>query len=104
MVAVDKVNFEDEVLKTDGLVLVDFWSQKCEPCLALTPAIHALSEKYADKAKFCTLDAGTNKRLSISQKVMGLPTVAFYRGGEKVAELNQSFTAEDVEVKLKELA
>jgi thioredoxin 1 len=103
LIEVDKSNFEDEVLKAEGLVMVDFWSPKCEPCKALMPSVHAMTKKYQDQAKFCSLDTAGNKRLAISQKVLGLPTIAFYKNGEKVAELNTDFSIEDVEAKLNEL-
>lgn len=103
MKEVDKKTFEDEVLKAEGLVVVDFWSPKCEPCKELMPYVAELAEKYDGKAKFCKLDAAANRRLSISQKVMGLPTIAFYKNGEKVAELTKDITIEDVEAKLNEL-
>ncbi len=103
MIEVDKVTFEKEVLNAEGLVMVDFWSAKCEPCLELMPSVHELAEKYQGKAKFCALDSGTNKRLAISQKVLGLPTIGFYKNGEKVAELSSDVNIEDIEAKLQEL-
>ncbi|MDD4754159.1 MAG: thioredoxin family protein [Desulfitobacteriaceae bacterium] len=103
MIEIDKKNFDDEVLKAEGLVMVDFWSPKCEPCKELLPSVHAMADKYAGQAKFCSLDTAGNKRLAISQKVLGLPTIAFYKSGEKVAELNTDFTIEEVEAKLNEL-
>lgn len=104
MIEVDKTNFEDEVLKAEGLVLVDFWSPSCEPCKALMPNVHELAVKYADAAKFCSLDTAGNRRLAISQKVLGLPTIAFYKAGNKIAELSGGdFTIDDVEAKLNEL-
>lgn len=103
MIELTKENFEEEVLKADGLVMVDFWGQKCEPCKAMMPSIHELAERNAGKAKFCSLDTTNAKRLAISQKVLGLPTVVFYRGGEKIAELVKDFNVRDVEAKLLEL-
>ncbi|MDD2497713.1 MAG: thioredoxin family protein [Desulfitobacteriaceae bacterium] len=103
MTEVDKITFEEEVLKAKGFVLVDFWSPKCEPCKELMPGVAALAEKYQGKAKFCKLDAAANKRLSISQKVLGLPTIVIYKDGEKAAEFSKDFAIEDVEAKLKEL-
>ena len=76
MIEVNKANFEEEVLKAEGLVMVDFWSPSCEPCKELLPDVHQLAEKYAGQAKFCSLDTTGNKRLAISQKVLGLPTIA----------------------------
>ena len=67
------------------------------------PHVAQLAEKYQGKAKFCKLDTAANRRLAISQKVLGLPTIAFYKNGEKIAELTQEITVEDVEAKLNEL-
>jgi thioredoxin 1 len=103
LLAVDKKNFEEEVLQFKGVAVVDFWSQKCEPCKALMPEVEELAARYEGKAKFCKLDTGGNRRLAISQKVMGLPTIAFYKDGEKVAEFSKEFSMEEVEKKLQEL-
>ncbi|CFX89034.1 Thioredoxin [Syntrophomonas zehnderi OL-4] len=103
MIEVNKNNFEEEVLKADGLVMVDFWSPSCEPCKELMPSVHQLAEKYKGQAKFCSLDTAGNRRLSISQKVLGLPTIAFYRDGDKIAEITGEVAIEDVEAKLNEL-
>lgn len=108
MIELNKENFEAEVLQAEGLVFVDFWSPKCEPCLELLPQVEEFAEKNAGKAKFCKLDTAGNKRLAISQKVMGIPTFVFYKNGEKVAEFNKeesgSITMSNVEAKLNELA
>ena len=105
MIEVNKENFEAEVLQAEGLVFVDFWSPKCEPCMALLPEVEAFAERNADKAKFCKLDAAANKRLSIAQKVMGLPTLVFYKNGEKVFTFDKdSIEMDAVEAKLNELA
>jgi thioredoxin 1 len=87
MIQVDKVNFEEEVLQAEGPVLVDFWSPNCEPCMALLPDIEALEKKYGDRIKFCKLNVVGNRRLAISQKVLGLPTICIYKNGEKAAGL-----------------
>jgi len=100
---VDKKTFEEEVLKAEGIVMVDFWSPKCEPCKELMPSVMELAEKYEGQAKFCKLDSAANKRLAISQKVLGLPTIVIYKAGEKVAEFSQEIAIEEVEAKIKEL-
>lgn len=103
MLNLDKDNFDAQVLAARGLVLVDFWSSKCEPCLALLPAVEDLARRYP-AVKFAKLNVLENRRLAISQRVMGLPTILIYRDGEKAAELSQDFQIEDVENKLKELS
>ncbi|WIV10369.1 thioredoxin family protein [Proteiniborus sp. MB09-C3] len=87
MLAVDKDTFELEVLKAEGHVLVDFWSEGCEPCKALMPHVHELAEKYDGKMKFTSLDTGKARRLAISQKILGLPVIAIYKDGQKIDEL-----------------
>lgn len=102
MLTLDKENFAPEVLEAGGYVLVDFWSSKCEPCLALMPSIEELAKDYP-QVKFAKLNILENRRLAISQKVMGLPTILIYKDGEKVAELSKDFQVEDVEARLREL-
>lgn len=87
MILCDKTTFEDEVLKAEGTVLVDFFGDGCAPCAALMPHIEELSERYGDKIKFCKLNTTSARRLAIGQKIMGLPVIAIYRDGEKVEEL-----------------
>ncbi|HZK01998.1 MAG TPA: thioredoxin domain-containing protein [Anaerovoracaceae bacterium] len=87
MISVDKETFSKEVLETDGYVLVDFYGDGCAPCAALMPTVEEFCEKYGDKIKFTKLNTTKARRLAISQKVLGLPVIAIYKGGEKVDEL-----------------
>lgn len=89
MVIVDKDTFEREVLSSEGVVAVDFLSQVCEPCKNLLPEVEKLADKYKGKIKFCKLDTTRAKRLAITQKVLGLPTVAIYINGEKIDEVTK---------------
>lgn len=87
MLELNKENFEKEVLKAEGFVLVDFWGDACEPCKALFPDVEALAEAYGERIKFAKLNTTKARRLAISQKVLGLPTICLYKDGEKVAEV-----------------
>lgn len=89
MLAVDKTTFDAEVLEVEGYVFVDFWSEGCEPCKALLPEVHALAEKYEGKMKFTSLETTKARRLAIKQKVLGLPTLAVYKDGEKLEEVTK---------------
>jgi thioredoxin 1 len=95
MLALDKDTFEPEVLKAEGLVLVDYWSEACVPCKALMPDVDLLSQQYEGKVKFCKLDVTTARRLAIAQKVLGLPTIALYKGGEKIDEVTKDDASKD---------
>lgn len=87
MLVVDKDTFEAEVLQAEGYVLVDYFGDGCAPCAALMPAVEALGEKYGEKVKFTKLNTTQARRLAIGQKIMGLPVIAIYKGGEKIEEL-----------------
>ena len=104
MLEVNKDNFEAEVLETSKTqpVMVDYYSPKCEPCQELMPEVVALSEKYTGQMKFVKLDITKSRRLAIGQKVLGLPTMCFYKDGEKVAQLGgDDLTAGEIEEEIK---
>ena len=102
MLEVDKKTFEEEVLKADGYVFVDFFGDGCVPCQALMPHIHSYAEKYGDKIKFTSLNTTKARRLAIGQKILGLPVMAIYKDGAKVEELvKEDCTEEAIEAMIK---
>ena len=102
MLELTKENFEEEVLKAEGKVFVDYYGDGCVPCAALMPHVHAFAETYGDKIKFCALNTTKARRLAISQKVMGLPVIAIYEGGAMIDSLvKDDATPENVEAMIK---
>ena len=94
---VDKLTFEAEVLQAEGKVVVDFYGDGCEPCMALMPHVHALAEQYGDKLKFCAINTSKARRLAISQKILGLPVIAVYENGAIIDScVKEEATAESV--------
>ena len=87
MLELTKENFEDEVLKAEGAILVDYFSDGCVPCQALMPFVHGLEEKYGTRIKFTSLNITKARRLAIGQKILGVPVIAIYKGGIKMEEL-----------------
>ncbi|XMB86127.1 thioredoxin family protein [Mycoplasmatota bacterium WC44] len=94
MFVLDKENFEQEVFEAKGLVLVDYWSDGCEPCKALMPDVEALEAVFTD-VKFCKLNTASARRLAIKQKVMGLPNISLYKDGEKLDEVTKENANKD---------
>ena len=91
--------FEQEVLKSNVPVLVDFWGPKCAPCLALMPEVESLETKYGASFKITKVDASNNRRMCLSLKVLGLPTFLIYKDGKEVARLNgDALTIGEIEV------
>lgn len=102
MLELNKTNFEEEVLKAEGYVVVDFYGDGCVPCAALMPHVHSMGDTYGDKLKFTALNTTKARRVAIGQKVMGLPVIAIYKDGEKVEELvKDDATKEAVEEMVK---
>lgn len=94
MIELNKDNFDAEVREVQGPVLVDFWSPKCDPCMALLPSVEQLAVELEGKVKFCKVNALENRRLCIKEKVLGLPTIQIYNHGEKVVELTKDDATE----------
>ena len=76
MVELTKDNFEEEVLKAEGAVLVDFFGDGCVPCEALMPHVHAMEDTFGKQIKFTALNTTKARRLAIGQKILGLPVIA----------------------------
>lgn len=90
--------FEQEVLKSNVPVLVDFWGPKCAPCLALMPHVESLETKYSANFKITKVDASKNRRMCLALKVLGLPTFLIYKDGKEVARLTgEAVTTGEIE-------
>ena len=87
MIELTKETFEAEVLLAEGKIFVDFYGDGCAPCDALKPFVHDCAGRYGDKLKFTAINTTKARRLAIAQKVLGLPVMAIYAGGEKIEEL-----------------
>lgn len=104
MLKLEMDTFDKEVLEGKGLILVDFWSNKCEICKELLPHIEELSKKYGDKIKFTKLDVVGAMTIARKQKVFGVPTIYIYKDGVKIAEAaKEDATKENVEKIIKEV-
>jgi thioredoxin 1 len=102
MVELTKDNFEEEVLKAEGAVLVDFFGDGCVPCEALMPHVHAMEDTFGKQIKFTALNTTKARRLAIGQKILGLPVIAIYKDGAKIDEcVKDDATVENIEAMIK---
>ncbi len=86
-IAVTDATFEQEVLKSETPVLVDFWATWCGPCRALAPTIDAIAEEKGDKLKIAKLDVDANQQSAIRYGVMSIPTLILFKNGQEVNRL-----------------
>src|SRR3954466_4673053 len=77
-------NFEQEVLKSETPVLVDFWAEWCMPCRMLAPTIDKLATDYAGKVKVGKVDTDANREIALKYRIESIPTVILFKGGQVV--------------------
>ena len=80
-------SFDEEVLKADLPVLVDFGAEWCGPCKSLAPVVESLAEEYDGRIKFVQLDIDENRETPSSFGIMAVPTLILFKGGEVVEEV-----------------
>ena len=83
VISVTADNFEQEVLKTEGIVMVDFWAAWCGPCKMLSPIVDQIAEEHPE-IKVCKVNIDEEPSLAIDYKVMSIPTLLVFKNGEKV--------------------
>ena len=74
-------NFEQEVLKSDQPVLVDFWAEWCGPCKALAPTVEQVAEQYEGRAKVVKMNVDDNNQTPPRYGIKGIPTLILFKDG-----------------------
>ena len=77
-------NFEQEVLKTEGIVMVDFWAAWCGPCRMLGPVISDIAEKYDGQVIVGKVNVDDEMALALKYNVSSIPMVALFKDGKLV--------------------
>lgn len=80
-------SFENEVLKEDKVILVDFWASWCGPCRKLAPLIDEIAQEYEGKVKFVKIKADENMQTSQKYSISGVPSLLIFKDGEPVERI-----------------
>ncbi|EKD79776.1 MAG: hypothetical protein ACD_40C00302G0001 [uncultured bacterium] len=78
-------NFEEQVLKAEKPVMVDFWATWCGPCQMAGPVVDELATEYSGKYVIGKLDVDANQKTAQTYGVMSIPTVILFKEGKEVA-------------------
>ncbi len=79
--------WEKEVMNSAGLVMIDFWAVWCGPCRIVAPTVEELSKEYSGKVKIMKLNTDENPDIASKFKIMGIPTLMFFKDGQKVDQV-----------------
>lgn len=77
--------FEQKVLKSNKLVLVDFWAEWCGPCRQIAPALDEISQSHSDKLTVAKVNIDQNPQTPQKYGVRGIPTMILFKNGQPVA-------------------
>lgn len=80
-------NFEEEVIKNDKPVIVDFYADWCGPCKMMTPIVSQIAGENIETIKVCKLNIDENTATAMKYRVLSIPTLVFFKGGEMLGRI-----------------
>jgi thioredoxin 1 len=86
-VEVTDQTFDEQVIKSDQPVMVDFWAPWCGPCRMVAPIVEELAGEYEGKVTFVKLNTDENPRVSSQYGIRSIPTLLVFKGGEPVGQI-----------------
>jgi len=87
MVNLNDESFEQAIQNGDKLVLVDFWSQMCAPCLVMGPIIEEIAEEFEGKIKVGKLNVGENLEIARKYGIMAVPTFLIFKNSQEIERI-----------------
>jgi len=80
-------NFEQEVLKSETPVLVDFWAPWCGPCKMVAPTVDAIANDYQGRARVVKVNTDVSRKAAMNYRIEGIPTLLVFKNGQPVERL-----------------
>ena len=89
-------NFNEEVLKSDIPVLVDFWATWCGPCMMMSPIVEEIAKEFDGKIKVGKINVDEEDELASEYEIYSIPTLMLFKNGEKVGQLIKKKKKDDL--------
>jgi thioredoxin 1 len=99
VVNVTDAEFEREVLNSEGISVVDFWSPRCGPCRTMAPILEGFAENNAGKVKAYKLDVDDNPKTAEKFEIRSVPTLIFFKDGKQTTVVAGTLSASSLQEK-----
>ncbi|RLE06819.1 thioredoxin [Candidatus Aerophobetes bacterium] len=86
-ITLNESNWEEEVIKSDIPVMVDFWAEWCMPCRMVSPIVEKISNEYEERIKVGKLNVDENPSIATRYRIMAIPAVLFFKDGDLVDQV-----------------
>ena len=96
--------FEEEVLKSDQPVLVDFWAEWCAPCRMMAPVVKEIADEFEDRIRVCKLDVDSNPNTAARFNIRSIPSLLFFQKGQVADQVVGAVPKSRIVEKLQQLS
>lgn len=100
LLAITESNFENEVIKSELPVLIDFWAVWCGPCKLVAPIVEELAKEYEGKLTVGKCDVDSNQNIAIKYGIRSIPTILIFSNGEVAEQIVGAAPKQHIQAKI----